>query len=91
MTTIAFQPNNGNAPPFQSQVTLDGVSYSLQAKWNFYRGGWYVSLIDQSGNVVVNQPLIGSPPGSDIYLFPGFFTASTVVYRVSTSQFEVSP
>ena len=91
MTIIPFQPNSTNAPPFLATVTLDGVSYSLIAMWNLYRGDWYISLIDQSGNLIVNQPLIGSPPDSNIYLAPGAFTTSTLLYRVSTGNFEIGP
>ena len=64
MTTIAFQPNNSASPPFQAQVTLDGVSYSMITMANFYAANrWYVQLYDQSGNLVQNMPLIGSPQG----------------------------
>jgi hypothetical protein len=91
MTVIQFTPSTITTPPFQVNVTLDGTSYSLVTMWNFYRGDWYVSLTDQNGNIIINQPLIGSPPDSNIYLFPGLFTTSTVVYRVSTGQFEITP
>jgi len=91
MTTIAFLPNNASTPPFQAQVILDGNPYTLAAMWNLYRAFWYVSITDQSGNLVCNQPLIGSPPTSNIYLFPGIFTTSTLVYRPSTGNFEQTP
>ena len=91
MTTIPFLPNSTVAPPFQAVVTLDGNGYSLVAMWNLYRGDWYVSLTDQSGNVVVNQPLIGSPPGVVIPLFPGNFTTSTIAYYPGTGNFVVTP
>jgi hypothetical protein len=91
VTTILFTPSNTASPPFQVPVTLDGVGYSLATMWSFYRGDWYVSLSDQNGNIVVNQPLIGSPANASIFLFPGFFMTSTVLYRVSTGQFEIGP
>jgi len=91
MTTIPFLPNNNAAPPFQATVTLDSTSYSLVTMWNFYASRWYVSLTDQGGNIVANQPLIGSPPAVNIILFPGLFTTSTLVYRVSTGNFEQTP
>jgi hypothetical protein len=91
VTTIPFLPNNASSPPFQATVTLDGISYSLIAMWNLYRPGWYISLADQNGNLVLNQPLIGSPPGRDIPLAPGLFTTSTFLYRVSTGNFEIGP
>jgi hypothetical protein len=91
MTTILFTPSNNTTPPFQTPVTLDGVSYSLYTMSNFYANRWYVVLADQSGNIVMNMPLIGSPPDFDILLFPGLFQTSTVVYRVGTGQFEIGP
>lgn len=91
MITIPFAPNNSSSPPFQVSVTLDGVSYSLYTMWNFYSNRWYVLLADQSGSIVQNMPLIGSPPDFEIYLFPGLFVTSTVVYRVGTGNFEIGP
>jgi hypothetical protein len=91
VTTIPFTPNNTSSPPFQTTVTLDGTSYSLSTMSNFYGKRWYVQLTDQSGNIIQNMPLIGSPPNFDIYLFPGLFTTSTVLYRIGTGMFEIGP
>ncbi|MHB8406246.1 MAG: phage baseplate plug family protein [Gammaproteobacteria bacterium] len=91
MTTIAFLPNSENAPPFSAILTLDGQAYTFAVAWNLYSARWYFSLTDQSGNLVVNQPLIGSPPNANIYLAPGIFTTSTLVYRVSTQNLEIGP
>jgi len=90
--TIPFTPNNTAAPPFKVPVTLDGVSYSMQTVANFYAANrWYVQLIDQSGEIVRNMPLIGSPPDVDLLLFPGLLQTSTVLYRVGTGNFEIGP
>ena len=89
-TAITFAPNNSQAPPFQVSVTLDGVSYLMVVVWSVYRQDWMVSLADQSGNIVINQPLIGSPPNADIPLFPGLLKTSTILFRVSTQQFEIA-
>ena len=91
MTIIPFTPSSTTNPPFSVVVILDGTSYTLAVMWNIYRQGWYMSLTDQSGNILINQPLIESPPDSNIYLAPGMFTASTLVFRESTQQFEVGP
>lgn len=91
MTLIPFTPSPSAAPPFSALVTLDGSSYTLVTAWNFYAQRWYVSITDQNGNLICNQPLIGSPPNANIYLFPGIFTSSTVAFRVSTQSFEVNP
>jgi hypothetical protein len=91
MTTIPFVVNNSAAPPFQAIVTLDGASYSLTTAWSMYRKGWYYTLTDQNGNVIITAPLIGSPPNATIYLAPGLFTTSTLAYRSGTNNFEVGP
>jgi len=91
MTTIPFVPNPTTAPPFSTTVTLDGASYTLSTTWNVYRGDWYMGLTDQSGNLLIFQPLIGSPDSANIYLAPGLFKTSTLLYRVSTGNFEIGP
>jgi hypothetical protein len=98
MTTIPFTPNPTTAPPFSAIVTLNGQPYTLATAWNMYRTGcapitegWYMSLTDQNGNLLINQPLIGSPPNANIYLAWGLIGASTLVFRVSTNSFEVGP
>lgn len=90
-TLIPFTPSVTAAPPFSALVTLDGASYSLVAMWNVYAGRWYFSLTDQNGNLIINQPLIGSPPNANIYLAPGVFTSSTILFRVATQNFEIVP
>ncbi len=91
MTTIPFQPSPTAAPPFTTLVVLDGVAYTLTTMWSVYRSDWFYSLTDDSGNLIINAPLIGSPPDSNIYLAPGVFSASTLLYRVSTESFEITP
>ncbi len=92
MTTyIAFQPSANGTPPFQTVVTLDNQQYSLVCTWNVYRQGWYYTLSDQNGNVTNTLPLIYSPPDANIYLAPGIFTTSTILYRASTGNFEINP
>lgn len=88
---IPFTPSNTSAPPFAVSVTLDSASYQLSCFWNLYRTGWYYSLTDQNNNVVFTGALIGSPLTADIYLAPGLFTASTLLYRADTGNFEVGP
>ena len=91
MTTyIPFQPQPNSFPPFQATVTLDGTTYSLTATWNLM-GRWYFTISDQSGNQIYMGALVGSPLESAIYLAPGIFQTSTILYRTSTGNFEVYP
>jgi hypothetical protein len=92
MTTfIAFTPSKTASPPFSTSVTLDGNSFGLTCFWNLYRTGWYYQLTDQNGNIVITAALVGSPLNADVYLAPGLLTASTLLYRADTGNFEASP
>lgn len=92
MTTyISFQPDNATSPPFSQPFTLDGKNYTGSAYWNFAAQRWYFILVDQSGTVVWNGGLVGSPDDYDIYLALGVFTTSTILYRTNTGSFEVNP
>ncbi len=92
MTTfVPLIINNQNSPPFQSQFTLDGTGYTGAVTWNFGGQRWYFTLYDQSGNLITNQPLIGSPTNANNYLLPGLFQNSTLLYRSDTGNFEVNP
>lgn len=90
-TLIAFQPSNANTPPFQTTVTLDGISYSLSVTWNIAGQRWYAALTDQNGNIAWSGGMVGSPLGFDILLAPGVFSTSTLLYREDTGNFEVNP
>jgi len=79
------------SPPFQSAFTLDGQGYNGTVTWNFAGQRWYITLYDQFGNLIINQPLIGSPQNADNYLAPGMFQTSTLLYRSATGNFEVTP
>lgn len=92
MTTyIKFTPDPNQTPPFTETFILDGASYSGTAFWNFAAQRWYLRLIDQSGNVAWNGPILGSPETSNIHLALGVFTSSTILYRATSEEFEITP
>jgi hypothetical protein len=94
LTIIPFTPSATANPAFSTQVTLDGATYILTCLWNFYSSRFYFSLTDQNGNLIINMPLIGSPPGFDILLgvtVPPTFTTSKLVYRIGMQQLEITP
>jgi hypothetical protein len=89
MTTFTnFSPST--TANFQFQPTLDGQVYTVTVLWSLFGQRYYVNIAALDGTLVALLPLIGSPPNYDISLTAGYFT-STLVYRVSTGQFEVSP
>lgn len=79
------------APPWIGQFTLDGTSYQGILWWNFYAQRYYLSLAQQNQAPVWYGPLIGSPLDFDIYLAPGVFQTSTILYRDDSGQFEINP
>jgi hypothetical protein len=89
MTTIDFLPNITQA--FQFQATLDGSSYNCLVTWNLAGQRFYVSCYDLSGNLVFSLPLIGSPSFYDINIAGGYFTTSTLVYRIANKQIIITP
>jgi hypothetical protein len=89
MTTYPFiTTGTGN---FQFNPTLDGQTYVAICTWNVYAPRYYINIYDNFGNLIVTNPVIGSPDNFDINLIFGYFQTSTLVYRVSTGNFEVSP
>lgn len=91
MTLIPFTPNNTNNPPFSTPLTLDGASYVGNVTWNIAGQRWYFAIADQGSNVIWNGAMIGSPLGYDIFLAPGVFSTSTILYREDTGNIEVTP
>ncbi len=90
-TLVQFTPVNTATPPFQATFTLDGKPYLGTVTWNISGQRWYLTLYAQGGSVVWCGALVGSPLASDIYLAPGIFTTSTILYRADTGNFEVTP
>lgn len=64
MSVFVFQPSVNSA--FQFQPTLDGSQYVGTIIWNLFSQVWYLQLVDSSGAVVFNKPLVGSPSGAPI-------------------------
>lgn len=75
---------------FQFDVTLDGNSYSVITRWNFYAQRYYFFLYDNASNLIVTKPLIGSPPNYAINLLFGYFK-STMVFYEAAQQFVITP
>lgn len=90
MTTyVPFLPST--IANFQFQPTLDGKQYTAIITWNLFGARYYLNLYDLQGNLVIAIPMVGSPDNYDISLVKGYFTTSTLIFRESTQQFEISP
>lgn len=88
-TLFQFAPatnqNFGFAP------TLDGQQYSAVVTWNLFGQRWVLNLYNLQGGLILQKPLVASPLDYDINLVEGYFTTSTLVYRESSNNFEVTP
>ncbi|KDR41539.1 hypothetical protein BG61_16715 [Caballeronia glathei] len=91
MTLIPFTPNNLSSPPFSTQLTLDGGSFVGNVTWNIAGQRWYLSILDSSGTMFWSGAMVGSPLGFDIFLAPGVFSSSTILFRADTGNFEIVP
>jgi hypothetical protein len=89
MTTTYFNFSPSTSSQFTFQPTLDGQVYTVTVPWSLFGERYYVQIATLQGTVVVLLPLIGSPPDYDISLTAGYFS-TTLVYRASTNQFEVT-
>lgn len=87
MKTIPFIPDGKF--PFTFQATVGGQKVFGTVPFNLYANRYYLKLTDGQGNIITSVPMVGSPDGYDINLAlpcaPG-----TLVFRVSSNQFEAS-
>ncbi len=96
MTTTAFAPTTRSV--FGFQATLDGGLYNVAVTWNVSRGGdgvsgWFFNVYDQSNNLIVASPLVGSPlpPQRGVNLVAGYFTTSAMYFYPASQTFVVAP
>jgi hypothetical protein len=90
MTTyVQFNPSQ--FANFQFNPTLDGTTYVATCTWNLYAPRYYINIYDNSGNLIVTNPVVASLDDFDINLVFGYFRTSTLVYRASSNNFEITP
>jgi len=87
MTTI-YPYTQNTASNFQFQPTLDGDVYNVILTYNHFAQRFYVNIYDQSANLIVCLPLIGSPPYQNISMTKGYFNTQ-LIYRPDLVQFQV--
>ena len=88
-TLIRFNPTP--FANFQFNPTLDGVNYVAIVTWNLYSSRYYINIYNNNGTLVVTNPVVASPDDFNINLVFGYFQTSTLVYRNSSNNFEISP
>lgn len=89
-TTTLYQFAPSVTANYSFSPTLDGAQYSVIISWQLFGRRWIVNVYDLSGNLVLAKPLRSSPDDYDINIIGGYFTSTTMVYRESTGNFEVT-
>lgn len=79
-----------NYSNFEFEADLDGDLHNVIVTWSIYGERYYVNVFSLTNVRILTIPLIGSPDDYDISLVAGYFN-STLVYRESSRQFEISP
>lgn len=77
--------------PFSFAAQLDGNTYNVTIPSNLYGQRLYCSITALDGTQILCIALIGSPANYDINLVAGFFSTSTLIWRVENQQFEITP
>lgn len=90
MTTfVNLNPQPGQG--FTFQATLDGVGYTMSVTWNVFGQRWFISCLTNNGALIFHLPVIASPNEGDINLLAGYFVTSTMVFRATGQNFEITP
>ena len=79
--TIAFNPSDTASPPQSFTFQLENAEYTASVWWNVAGQRYYLVIYDSSGDVVINHPMVSSPPASPINLAPGIFASSGIAYN----------
>lgn len=86
---IQFSPSKNNN--FIFNVTMDNVKYNCVCSWNLFGQRYYITMLDINNNRIFTLPIIASPNDYNINIAEGYFLNSTLVYRATTNQFEITP
>lgn len=47
-------PTRGDLPFYDQQVVLEGVTYTLQFRWNVRLGAWFLTVLNSEGATVIH-------------------------------------
>jgi hypothetical protein len=87
-TLISFNPSSTSV--FQFTASLDGSIYTITCPYNVYGQRYYINIYNNYGTLILSRPIIGSPNDYSINLLFGYFKTSTLIYRVSSNNFEIT-
>jgi hypothetical protein len=90
MTTfVPFTPSPREA--FSFSANMDGTACQFTVTWNVYGQRWYLTCATGNGRLVFHRAMVGSPCHGEINLAWGYFSVSTLIFRIDTQNFEITP
>lgn len=87
MTTYTVQKQSQRSQQFN--VELDGASYLAIIYWLAFGQRYYIRILDNSNQTVLNLPLISSD--YDVNIVAGYFSDSSLTYHADDSLMVVLP
>lgn len=88
-TVVPFRPSL--LTPFTFQAVTAAATYTVIITWSLAGQRWYFNLFTLSGVLVASMAMVGSPPNYGTDLAYGQIAPATIIFRVSTGNFEVNP
>jgi len=83
---VIYRVPNNFASPLTFNVMLDNMAYTLIVYYLTFGQRLYFKIIDNSGKLVVNLPLV-----SNKNMIAGYFTDSTMSYLPIDQVVEILP
>ena len=76
---------------FTRRCSYPGRKCTASVPWNTFGQRFYIQVVDQSGSLVLNTPLIASTTDYPINLVGGYFSGSSLVFFDASQTFVVTP
>lgn len=76
--------------PTQFNCVLDGDRHAAIIRWNFAGERWYIWLYDETGELILCNPVIVSTRELPNNLLAGYFFNNSMIYNSFTNAFEIS-
>lgn len=76
--------------PIQFNCVLDGERHTASIRWNFAGERWFIWLYDETGDLIMCNPVIESTRDFPNDLLAGYYFVSSMIYNSFVNAFEIS-
>jgi len=76
--------------PIQFNCTLDGDRHTALIRWNFAGERWFIWLYDETGDLIMCNPVIESTQELPNNLLSGYYFNNSMIFNTFVSAFEIS-